>query len=298
MWGSQIGIRFHPEKNEVFPFHRPFSPMSGIPKHMWWGNRRFPVRDPIFTYLGHTIASTGYKGKGRDALFASIQAQITAYYEVPLTSFAQARIVNSVLLPPWTYKSLFLWDVCWGNIPEAAFEDYVLAAPRVEKYPRHRLYTDTTHGALGLHNASLACMCSLIQLVQRALRLPDHKMPTQAREGHMPHMVEWYRKILLSIGMVLGHLPKVCSSVPKKAPKRPRDNYDHLLDEEDSDDARYDSLVPQRSLHPQSAATVHDGTTMPTARGYCGSAQRKFHCPLPPGSVRVHCSTSMSHYFF
>ena len=87
VWGSQMGIRFRPEKTEVFLFHRPKSPKSEVTKHMWWGNSRLPVRDPIFTYLGHTLAGTGNKGKARDALFASLQAQIAAYYELPLTSF-------------------------------------------------------------------------------------------------------------------------------------------------------------------------------------------------------------------
>ena len=62
-------------------------------------------------------------------------------------------------------------------------------------------------------------------------------------------MVEWYRKILLSFGMEKGPLPKAHSSVPQKASKRPRDDYGHLFDAEDSDDARYDSLVHQRYLH-------------------------------------------------
>ena len=175
---------------------------------------------------------------------------MTAYYELPLTSFERAQIVDSVLPPRWTYESLFLWDVCWGNRLEATFEDYVLAAPRVEKYLHHRLYTDTTQGGLGLNSASWAGMCALIQLVQQLLRLPGHKMPTQTREGHMPHMVEWFCKILLSFGMEMGRLPKARSSIPQKAPKRPRDTGDHLFDEEDSDDARYDSLVPSATYTP------------------------------------------------
>ena len=68
VWGSQIGIRFNPDKTKVFHFHRPKSPKSGVPKYVWWGNSRLPIRDPIFTYLGHTIAGTEYKGKARDAL--------------------------------------------------------------------------------------------------------------------------------------------------------------------------------------------------------------------------------------
>ena len=57
---------------------------------MWRGNSRLPVRDAIFTYMGHTIAGTGYTGKARDAIFATLQAQMTAYYELPLRSFEQA----------------------------------------------------------------------------------------------------------------------------------------------------------------------------------------------------------------
>ena len=145
---------------------------------MWWGNNRLLVSDPIFTYLGHTIPGTGYNGKARDTLLASLQAKIAAYYELPLPGLKRARIVNSVILPRWTYKSLFLWDVCSGNRLEATFEDYVLAAPRVEKYLRHRLYTDTAHGSLGLHSASWGGTYALIHLVQRTLRLPNHTVPT------------------------------------------------------------------------------------------------------------------------
>ena len=69
--------------------------------------------------------------------------------------------------------------LCRGNRLEKAFKDYVLAAPRVEKYVHHRMYTDTAHGGLGLQSASWAGMRALIHLVQKALRLPGHKMPSQ-----------------------------------------------------------------------------------------------------------------------
>ena len=60
------------KKTEVFHFHLPNFPKSGIVKYVWWGNSRLPVCDPIFTYPGHTIAGSRYKGKARDALFASL----------------------------------------------------------------------------------------------------------------------------------------------------------------------------------------------------------------------------------
>ena len=130
----------------------------------------------MFAYLGHTIAGVGYRGKARDALFAALQAQVAAYTILPLTSFERAQIVNSVLIPRWVYKSLFMWDVRWGNRMETAFKEFVLQAPRVEKYLQYRLYTDVTEGGLGLHSASWAGLCALIQLVQRALRVPHRPM--------------------------------------------------------------------------------------------------------------------------
>ena len=100
----------------------------------------------MFTYLGHTIAGVGYRGKARDALFAALQAQVAAYTILPLTRFERAQIVNSVLIPRWVYKSLFMWDVCWGNSLETAFEKFVMQAPCVEKYLQYRIYTDVREG--------------------------------------------------------------------------------------------------------------------------------------------------------
>ena len=62
----------------------------------------------MFTYLGYTIASVRYRGKARDTLFAALQAQVAAYTILPLTSSERAQIVNSVLIPRWVYKSLFM----------------------------------------------------------------------------------------------------------------------------------------------------------------------------------------------
>ena len=47
----------------------------------------------------------------------------------------------------------------------------------------------------------------------------------------------------------MGRLPKARSSVPQKAPKRPGDDSGHLFNEEDWDNARYDSVLPQQYLH-------------------------------------------------
>ena len=81
-------------------------------------------------------------------------------------------------------------DVCWGNRMEAAFEDFVIQAPRVEKYLQYRIYMDVTEGELGLHGVSWVGLCALIQPVQRALRVPHRPMTKRTNSGHLPHMVE------------------------------------------------------------------------------------------------------------
>ena len=61
-------------------------------------------------------------------------------------------------------------------------------------------------------------------------------------------MVEKYRKILLSFGLQMGRLPCADQSAGRKAPKRAHDDLESLFDDEDSDDCRFESLVPHQYL--------------------------------------------------
>ena len=204
-------------------------------------------------------------------LFAALQAPVAAYTILPLTSFERAQIVNSVLIPRWVYKSLFMWDVCWGNRMEAAFEAFIVQAPRVEKYPQYRIYTDVTEGGLGLHNASWAGLCALIQLVQKALRLPHGRMTKRTNSGHLSHMVEKYRKILLTFGMEMGRLPRADQSASRKAPKRTHNDLKSLFDDEDSDDCRFESLVPHnylQSLRPKTGTSPVQPNVVQSGRAW------------------------------
>ena len=62
-------------------------------------------------------------------------------------------------------------------------------------------------------------------------------------------MVEKYRKILLFFGMEMGRLPRADQSARRKAPKRTHNDLESLFDDEDSDDCRFESLVPHKYLH-------------------------------------------------
>ena len=90
---------------------------------------------------------------------------------------------------------------------KTAFVDFVLQAPRVKTYVQYRIYTDVTEGGLGLHNASWAGLCALVQLVQRVLRVPHRPMTKRTNSGHQK-----YRKILPSFGMEMGCLRRADQS--------------------------------------------------------------------------------------
>ena len=160
----------------------------------------------MFTYLGYTIASVGYRGKAR--LFADLQAEAAAQTILPLTPFERAPFVRSVLIPRWVYNSLLMWDVCWGNRMDAAFEDFVVQAPNVEKYLQYRIYKDVPEGRSGLHSVSLAGLCFLIQIVQWTLRVPHTPMTKLTSSGHLLDLVKKYGKFLLSFGLEMGRLPR------------------------------------------------------------------------------------------
>ena len=71
-------------------------------------------------------------------------------------------------------------------------------------------------------------------------------------------MVEKYRKILLSFVMERGRLPRAGQSIGRKAPKQTHDELESLFDDEDSDDCRFESLVPHQylqSLRPKSCTS-------------------------------------------
>ena len=74
-------------------------------------------------------------------------------------------------------------------------------------------------------------------------------------------MVEKYRKILLlSFGLEMGRLPRTTPSMGRRAPKQTQthDDLESLFDDEDSDDCRFESLVPHKylqSLRPKAGTS-------------------------------------------
>ena len=71
-------------------------------------------------------------------------------------------------------------------------------------------------------------------------------------------MVGKYRKILLSFSPAMGRLPHAGQSASLNAPKRAHDDLESLFNDEDSDDCRFESLVPHQylqSLRPKTGTS-------------------------------------------
>ena len=63
---------------------------------------------------------------------------------------------------------------------------------------------DVTEGSPGPHNALWTGLCTLMQMVQWVLRIPQGPVMRCTNSGH----VEKYRKVLLSIGTEMGRVPR------------------------------------------------------------------------------------------
>ena len=82
-------------------------------------------------------------------------------------------------------------------------------------------------------------------------------------------MVEKYRQLLLSFGMEIGHLPRAGQSTSRKAPKSAHDDLESLFDDEESDDCRFELLVPYQylqSLRPKTGTSAVQPSVEQTGR--------------------------------
>ena len=129
------------------------------------------ILPPILTYVGHILAQLSHEDHARDMVTDQLRHDLAAYKTLPLNGFEKVAIINSVLIPRWTYRSLFL-----GNRQRMAQWDDILLqflreTPRVEqRMNRHHITTDLRDGGMGLRQAWWAFITRWITLGQNKVR--------------------------------------------------------------------------------------------------------------------------------
>ena len=106
-----------------------------------------------------------------------IYHDIAAYRTLPLNGYEKVAIINTVLIPRWTYRGLIL-----GNGSRMAMWDDILlqyvrdTSGIKQQMNKHRLTTDVSHGGLGLRQLWWSYITRWITLGQQELQ---NNGPTQ-----------------------------------------------------------------------------------------------------------------------
>ena len=111
---AMLGLKTNPSKTHVYRWAPPSrreavarreSPTRGA---ITWGDARLRLQPPIFHYLGHLLAHPTWEQKARDDFVGTTAPDLARYQYLPLNAFQRVQLLNTVLIPRWTYRTLFL----------------------------------------------------------------------------------------------------------------------------------------------------------------------------------------------
>ena len=142
----RMGLGFNADKTEIYAWGRHCAPTA-----ITWQGQRLDVRPPILTYLGHVLAHPSHEEHTWELVTTQLHHDLAAYKTLPLNGFEKVTIINSVLIPRWTYRGLFLGNrqrmANWDDI----LLEYLRSTPGIEqRMNRHRSTTDLRDGGLEL----------------------------------------------------------------------------------------------------------------------------------------------------
>ena len=107
------GLKTNPSKTQVYRWAPP-SRRQGVARResptrdtITWGDARLPLQPPIFHYLGHLLAHPTWERKARDDFMGTAAADLARYQYLPLNAFERVQLLNTILIPRWTYAPCF-----------------------------------------------------------------------------------------------------------------------------------------------------------------------------------------------
>ena len=139
---------------------------------------RLPLQPPIFHYLGHLLAHPTWEQKARDDFVGTAAADLARYQYLPLNAFERVQLLNTILIPRWMYRTLFLPNDSMSKPMDSMCLRFVLMAEGMElnKVDVHKSYnvlhvTSPHHlGGMGLHQLFWAHRARFTTMVQNTLR--------------------------------------------------------------------------------------------------------------------------------
>ena len=163
-----------------------------------WSDARLPLQPPIFHYLGHPLAHPTWGQKARDDLVGTAASDLARYQYLPPNAFERVQLLNTVLIPRSTCRTLFFPNDSMFKAMDAMCLRFVPMAEgmelnKIDVHKSHNVLHVTSPrrlGGMGLHQLFWAHMARFIPMVQttfrsrpgsiaRPFRLPKPKKPFQ-----------------------------------------------------------------------------------------------------------------------
>ena len=133
---SMVGFHPNRDKTQVYKWS-PHVQKETIA----FGRDVIHIQPPIFQSLGHLVANPEWHGKARDDILTLVTSDLQRYQTLPLEVFERARLINTILMPKWLYRGMFVFnDLLLATIDLKA-RDFVTFAENIEQ----------THNATHVH---------------------------------------------------------------------------------------------------------------------------------------------------
>ena len=123
-----MGLRFNKDKTEVYHLVRDYNV-----EPITWQHQLIPVRPPILTSLGHVLAHPTQEETTWDMVTTQLHHDIAAYRTLPLNAFEKVAIINTVLIPRWTCRGLFLGNRSRMALWDGILLHYIRDTPGIEQ---------------------------------------------------------------------------------------------------------------------------------------------------------------------
>jgi hypothetical protein len=188
-----LGFRFNKGKTEII-----FWGKHTGPKHIPWDGVDIPVHSGGFTYLGHPLTHTKFLTNTLHFLNQTFLQDISLYDRLPLNVFERIKLVNTVLIPRWSYRALFLLDISSCSKWDKSLLTFVTNCPGIEPtMSTSRIITDLRLGGLGMRTLWWSHAFRWISLVQ----------PLLSQSALLPYSPPHrsYLQLLASLGLKPGY---------------------------------------------------------------------------------------------
>ena len=159
-----LGLKTNRAKTEIYLWGQ--KAPEAAEKLEWLGDEIW-IRPPVFRYLGHTLAHPEWTTEAQQLFPDGVHADLTRYEDLPLNAWERVELINSVLMPRWSYKVMLIpHDAIFRQVDKMC-KEWVTKCKGMETV-RHtsKLSTPIKEGGMGLYQLFWSFRMRYVTVVQ------------------------------------------------------------------------------------------------------------------------------------